>query len=432
MPKFKIITLGCKVNQYESAYIEESLIKEGWEKVKKEKADFVIINTCIVTQKASHQSRQQIRRAIRENPNAKIVVTGCYAQVYPEELEKIEGISLIVGNKGKETIPEILKKREFPRKLVKDFCKKEPFSLMRLERFFEKSRAFLKIQDGCESFCSYCIVPYARGPYRSMEIKDVLSAIEDMAEKGYKEVVLTGIHLGKYGIDKGRPLETLLREIVKKKYPLRIRVSSIEPNEITDTLIEIVSEEDMICNHFHIPLQSGDDEILKRMNRKYTRSQFYELIMKIYEKIPLVGIGTDVMVGFPTEDEKAYKNTVHLIEDLPLTYLHVFPYSDRPKTKAFYFKEKVSPDIIKERAKRLREIGKKKRREFIRRCIGHTFDVVLESEKDGILKGITENYIKVILKEKMSEVEVKDYLKVMIAGIEGDLALGSVVNYQNL
>lgn len=421
MPKFKVITLGCKVNQYESAYIEETLIKKGWEKAEKdERVDLVIINTCIVTQRASHQSRQAIRKAIRENPDAEIVVTGCYAQVYPEELERIEGIGLIVGNKGKELIPELIKDIRSRKVFVEGFSKKEPFPLMRIEKFFEKSRAFLKIQDGCESFCSYCIVPYARGPYRSMEIRDVLSAIEDLAEKGYKEVVLTGIHLGKYGVDKGTSLEEFLREIVKNRYPLRIRLSSIEPNEITDGLIELISQEEMICNHFHIPLQSGDDEILRKMNRKYTRKQFYELVMKIYKKIPLVGIGTDVMVGFPTEDEKAYKNTVHLIEDLPITYLHVFPYSDRPNTKAFLFKEKVHPEIIKERAKRLREIGKKKRREFIERCIGHVFDVIMESEK----KGVTGNYIKVLIKE---DITPSEYIRVRIEGREGDFALANIL-----
>ncbi len=429
---FKIITLGCKVNQCESAFLEQELQKSGWEKVKKvEKgrpADLVIINTCIVTQKASHQCRQEIRRAIRENPNAYVIVTGCYPQVYPEEIISIKGINLIIGNKGKEKIPKLINRLSYSdtKLLVETFSKVEPFRCMRSDRFFNRSRAFLKIQDGCESFCSYCIVPYARGPYRSMKIKDVLYSIEQLSKKGYKEIVLTGIHLGKYGIDTGESLEDLLKEIGKQGYPVRIRLSSIEPNEVSDLLIELVAEQEFLCKHFHIPLQSGDNKILSRMNRKYTREQFSEIVRKIKEKIPLAGIGTDVMVGFPGEDEHAFKNTLSLVKGLPLSYIHVFPYSDRPKTAAFHFKGKLSPEIIKKRAKLLREVGKKKREEFIELCNKKIFEVVVESKhQNGFFKGITDNYIKVIF--PCSDEKKEQYLRVQIEGVKKDLALGKPV-----
>jgi len=429
MPYFKIITLGCKVNQCESAFLEQEIEKAGWKKAEKGKpAHLVIVNTCIVTQKASHQSRQEIRRAIKENPEADVIVTGCYAQVYPEELTRIKGIKLIVGNKGKEKIPELVSRLSClnNRLLVEAFSKKEPFVCMKTEQFLNRSRAFLKIQDGCESFCSYCIVPYARGPYRSMKIKDVLYSIERLSEKGYREIVLTGIHLGKYGADTGESLEELLKEIGKQHYPVRIRLSSIEPNEISDLLIELVAEQEFLCKHFHVPLQSGDNRILKRMNRGYTREQFCEVINKIKEKIPLVGIGTDVMVGFPGEDEQAFKNTLSLVEELPLSYVHVFPYSDRPKTAAFYFKDKVAPETIKKRAKIVRELGEKKREEFLKLCKKKIFVVVIESRyQNGFLKGITENYIRVVF--PCSEEKKGEYLKVRIEEIRKNLVLGKPV-----
>lgn len=429
MPYFKIITLGCKVNQCESAYLEQELERARWKRAEKEGAvQLVIVNTCIVTQKASHQCRQEIRRAIRENPEAHVVVTGCYAQVYPEELSSIEGISLIVGNKGKEKIPELVQQLPFLNKrvLIEEFSKKEQFVCMNASRFLNRSRAFLKIQDGCESFCSYCIVPYARGPYRSMKIKEVLLSIEQLLEKGYKEIVLTGIHLGKYGIDTGESLEELLREVDKQEYPLRIRLSSIEPNEISDLLIELVAEKEFLCKHFHIPLQSGDNRILKRMNRRYTREQFSEVIQKIKKRIPLAGIGTDVMVGFPGEDENAFRNTQILVKELPLSYVHVFPYSDRPKTSAFYFKEKLPPEVIKKRAKILRELGEQKREAFLKMCVNKVFSVVVESRtQDGLLRGITENYIKVLF--PYTEERKGESLKVRIEEAKKGIALGKAV-----
>lgn len=429
MAYFRIITLGCKVNQYESAYLNEELLKRGWYKAEKGQiADLVIVNTCIVTQRASHQSRQEIRRAIRENSGCKVIVTGCYAQVYPEELMNIDGIALIAGNTEKSKILEFIDKI-FPSQkllLLRDFSKKEAFEHLRICRFPDRSRAFLKIQDGCESFCSYCIVPYARGPYRSLDIKNVLLSIESLMENGYKEIVLTGIHLGKYGIDlKNTSLERLLKEIGKQRYPVRVRLSSIEPNEISMELLDIIAQEDWICKHLHIPLQSGDNRILKKMNRKYTREEFYSLIMEIHKRMPLAGIGTDVLVGFPGEDLRAHTNTISLIQDLPISYLHVFPYSDRPKTPAFYFKEKLSPDLIKQRAKEIRDIGKRKRIEFFKRCLGKTFTALVErGGKNGLFRGTTENYIPVLF--PYDKDITGEPVRVMMQEIKENAILGSM------
>ena len=433
MPAFKIVTLGCKVNQYESACLEEKLLKDGWHRAKKGQfADLVIINTCIVTQKASHQSRQEIRRAVRENPGARLVATGCYAQVYPEELLKIDGLNIIVGNRGKEQIPELIKDVVKDVSLsdkilhVQEFSKKESFSCIAIGPFFERSRAFLKIQDGCESFCSYCIVPYARGPYRSMTIKDVLISIEQIIDKGYKEVVLTGIHLGKYGIDQEMSLELLLKEIGRQKYPIRIRLSSIEPHEISKELLERIFKEDWICKHLHIPLQSGDNRILKRMNRRYRREDFYRLIMDIHNRAPFMGLGTDVMVGFPGETWSAHQNTLSLIKDLPISYLHVFPYSDRPKTAAFHFREKIPPQVIKERARDMRELGGEKKKEFLNRCRGQIFHAIVESRyNDGLFKGVTENYINVIFPYRGGK--RWEPVRVRIEETRKEIALGRLV-----
>ncbi|MBK5099909.1 MAG: tRNA (N(6)-L-threonylcarbamoyladenosine(37)-C(2))-methylthiotransferase MtaB, partial [Desulfobacteraceae bacterium] len=339
MPRtFHIVTLGCKVNQYESAFLEAELLKAGWVKAGPgERADVAIVNTCIVTQRAAHQSRQAIGKVIRENPDGMVAATGCYAQVVPNELSKIQGIGLIAGNTIKGNLPELLvtAERRGPQAIVsRDFDSKMPFEFLPLRRFPGRSRAYVKIQDGCQSFCSYCIVPLARGPYRSLPPARVLSQIESFAKEGYKEIVLTGIHLGKYGVDlkEDMGLNRLLRAIGREGLPLRIRLSSLEPNEIDDDTIEMVASEGWLCQHFHIPLQSGDDRILRRMNRNYTARQFGKLVESIFSRSPLAAIGVDVMAGFPGEDTAAHENSWSLIKDLPVSYLHVFPFSPRTGT----------------------------------------------------------------------------------------------------
>ena len=336
-PSFKIITLGCKVNQYESAGMRETLLNEGWlEACGHENAEITLVNTCIVTQRASTQSRQAVRRAIRENPAGKTAAVGCYAQVYPEELTKIEGLDLVIDNQSKGRLPGLLNGRQG--RSTGQVSEFQP-----IKRFLDRTRAFLKIQDGCQSFCTYCIVPFARGPLRSLAPSRVIQSLRSLSEEGYKEVVLTGIHLGKYGADlkQGMSLNGLLKNIGKSDLPLRIRLSSIEPNEIGREIIDMVASEDRLCRHFHVPLQSGDDQILKRMNRPYGAREFRELLESIHERIPLAAVGVDVMVGFPGENEGAFNNTYELIRDLPVSYLHVFPFSPRKGTAAADFPDQI-------------------------------------------------------------------------------------------
>ena len=400
---FKIITLGCKVNQYESAALKESLLGSGCSETSHgEDTDITIINTCIVTQRASYQSRQAIRKAQRENPSGLTAAIGCYAQVYPDELSSIEGIQLIAGNTVKDRLPDILlgHKQEHNRLLSKDFKSDMPLQFLPIKGFLNRTRAFLKVQDGSHSFCSYCIVPFARGPLRSLDGASVIRALKSLSDEGYKEVVLTGIHLGKYGVDlKEAPdLKNLLRLIGKEGFPFRIRLSSIEPNEIDRELIEMMASEDWMCRHFHIPLQSGDDGILQKMNRTYTSQEFAGLIERIHETIPLAAIGVDTMAGFPGEDYRSFQNTFSLIQELPISYLHVFPYSPRKGTPASGFTGQDDGNVIKDRAGRLRSLGHEKRMDFYRSCIGKSFSILAEgwqSEENKMIKGLSDNYLPI-------------------------------------
>lgn len=402
---FKIITLGCKVNQYESAYLKESLLRAGLcEASRDESADIAVINTCIVTQRASYQSRQAIRKAVKENPSGVVAAIGCYAQVFPEELSQIPEVNLIAGNTVKSELPDILMGRMDagqPCLLSEEFTPDKTFDRLPIKRFLGRARAFLKIQDGCQSYCSYCIVPFARGPLRSLDPPRVIVMLKALWKEGHREVVLTGVHLGKYGVDlnNGTELKDLLRVIGREGPSVRIRLSSIEPNEIDRDLIDMVTSEDWLCRHFHIPLQSGDDEILKKMNRNYTAQDFVSLIERIHNKIPFAAIGVDVMVGFPGEDDRAYENTFSLIKDLPVSYLHVFPFSLRKGTPAAGFSDQVDQKVIKERAAELRSLGQEKRDTFHRSCLGKDFSVLAEgwdSEEKKTMKGTSDNYLPVI------------------------------------
>ena len=429
--RFKIVTLGCKVNQYETASLQEILTSKNWQSTEASiDADVIIVNTCIVTQRASYQSRQAIRKAIRENPSAKITVVGCYPQVFPEELSKIDGISIIAGNRDKLKVLDILDKPHLPteKNISKDYGNGEQsFVMMPVKRFMDRTRAFLKIQDGCDSFCSYCIVPYARGPVRSMDGKDVINAIRTFADAGYKEVVLTGIHLGKYGKDfTGKSeLPGLLKKITKEKPAYRIRLSSLEPGEISEELIDMVASESWLCRHFHIPLQSGDKDILKKMNRHYSPSSFKKLVLQIHKKIPEAAVGVDIIAGFPGEDENAFNNSYSLIQELPVSYLHVFPFSPRKGTPAAGYPDQVDTKVIKERASKLRELGKNKKAMFYRSCLGKDFSVLTEgweSEEDKIIRGLSDNYLKIFLKSdtllrnEIIRVSAEKYKKDYIVG----------------
>jgi threonylcarbamoyladenosine tRNA methylthiotransferase MtaB len=400
---FKVLTLGCKVNQYESASLEESLVSMGCRKVGKDSsADLVVINTCIVTAKASYQSRQAIRRAIRENPGAIITVTGCYGQVYPNELTGIKGVDVISGNRGKDSLPEIVvhgTHHDPPLVLQEDFGACYPFEHTKIRRFGERTRAFLKVQDGCDSFCSYCIVPKARGPIRSLEPDKVIGDLAGLERNGYKEVVLTGVNLGKYGCDLGNHvnLTCLLVEISKRRFDLRIRLSSLNPTEIDRELISLMGTSDWLCRHFHISLQSGDDSVLRGMNRHYTAELFTALVRNIVKQIPRVSIGIDVLVGFPGETQSAFHNTYKLLKELPISYMHVFPFSKREGTAAARFGEQVDHKMIRKRALALRSLGKQKRKTFWLTLVGDTFQVLTEGwdpQEKNVISGLSDNYVR--------------------------------------
>jgi threonylcarbamoyladenosine tRNA methylthiotransferase MtaB len=431
---FRIITLGCKVNQYESAYLKETLTGAGWRVAGgKKTADVAIVNTCIVTQRAAHQSRQAIRRAIRENPDGYVAAVGCYAQVFPEELSEIEGVGLVADNRMKAEVPGFLIRGGLspdPALLLKAFEPDARFDVMDIRRFPGRTRAYLKIQDGCQSFCSYCIVPFARGPYRSLAPERVLMMLETLSEKGYREVVLTGIHLGRYGVDLGGNVDlvSLLQEIGRSGFPLRIRLSSIEPKEVRMDLIEMAASETWLCRHFHIPLQSGDDRILHRMNRGYTAREFADTIEAVYTKIPHAAIGVDIMAGFPGEDSIAHDNSYSLLKDLPVSYLHVFPFSPRPGTAASRFNGRVDPEEIKERAGRLRELGEMKRRMFYERCLNREFPVLAEtweSRERGLMLGRSDTYLPVVFYLECDSAEGPVYVR--MDRIEGRRVIGTVV-----
>lgn len=408
MSKYKITTLGCKVNQSESDAIAGELESCGWLCAgDNEASEIFIINTCTVTQKASMQSRQAVRQAIRAHPNCRVIVTGCYAQTEPETIRRIKGVHYIIGNADKHRIREIIAADQDPAgeqtvTICNDIRQSQTLQPTLTGTGGGRTRPFLKIQDGCNAFCSYCIVPYARGPSRSLPPEVTLAAIATLAKAGYREIVLSGVHLGRYGRDL-RPqtdLCELLKRIEESNSSVRVRLSSIEPLELTDDLIARLAGSSRFCNHFHIPLQSGDDLILEKMGRPYRAADFRNLVTKIRCRMPDAAIGVDALVGFPAETDQAFAHTYALIRDLPITYLHVFPFSARPGTPAARYPERVAPDRIKKRCAQLRELGKTKRLNFYKQFIGKRLEILVESTRhapSGLLKGLSSNYIPVLL-----------------------------------
>ena len=408
MPKFNITTLGCKVNQAESEAIAEDLLGAEWSAaVDCDGAEVCIVNTCTVTRKASMQSRQAIRQAIRSNPSARIIVTGCYAQTAPQDIDKIEGVDYIIGQEKKMSISRLIRSKDGQPATGQPadsspFDSSSAFQHSPAAVSTSRTRPFLKIQDGCNAFCTYCIVPYARGRSRSSHPDDVLQNIQKLAQAGFREVVLTGIHLGAYGRDLSPPsnLANLLDMIQELKAIDRVRLSSIEPLELTRDIIRIVAESNIYCRHFHIPLQSGDDRILKKMRRPYTRQAFRDLVFSIHAAMPDAAIGVDTLIGFPGETEGAFKHTYNLIDSLPVSYLHVFPFSARTGTPAADFKEQIPPDTIKDRCERMRRLGQRCRLNFYGRYIGQSLPLLIETKRDkssGLLKGISPNYLPVLV-----------------------------------
>jgi threonylcarbamoyladenosine tRNA methylthiotransferase MtaB len=437
MPKFSITTLGCKVNQAESEAIAQDLLDAEWSATADcEKAEVCVVNTCTVTRKASMQSRQAIRKAIRDNPNARIVVTGCYAQTAPQEINGIEGVDYVVGNDQKLSIKRLLQGNGHPTlkspTATVDFIKaNRTFQLMTTATSAGRTRPFLKIQDGCNAFCTYCIVPYARGRSRSMPVDDVMQSITRYAEAGFQEIVLTGIHLGAYGHDltPATDLADLMSRIASRASIARVRVSSIEPFELTEKIIQHVAASEIFCRHFHIPLQSGDDDILKQMGRPYSSQDFAALIEIIHGLMPDAAIGVDTLIGFPGESEAAFERTYDLVDRLPISYLHVFPFSQRAGTPAANLPDKLDPRAIKARAERIRKLGHLKRMAFYRGFEGESLPVLVESKRDratGLLKGLSSNYLPVLV-EGSDDLQNK-IVDVKIEKLEGSRLFGILCN----
>jgi threonylcarbamoyladenosine tRNA methylthiotransferase MtaB len=400
MKKVAITTLGCKTNQFESAAMGETLAKAGYSTVPfSEPADVYIINTCTVTAKSDAESRRLIRRAARQNPGARIVVTGCYAQLAAADLASIPNVSLVIGNSEKRDIARLLAAPDDGVRVavsaIGDETRAEPLPL---ESFAEHTRAFLQIQNGCNAFCAYCIVPFARGRSRSVPFAEVLAGVQSFAAAGFREVVLTGIHLGAYGKDlaAGVDLAELLVRIDAAGLVNRIRVGSVEPDEVSARLIAIIASGRHICPHLHLPLQSGSDRVLAAMGRGYSSADIRSLVNTLVKAVPDIAIGFDVIAGFPGETAADHAATLELIEALPTAYLHVFPYSIRPGTKAASMAGHLDPATIKARAAELRHLGEEKRRQYAQRFVGRELPLLLQGEGDG---GITGNYLSVRIPE---------------------------------
>ena len=393
-------TLGCKLNYSETSSIGKQFLDRGYQLSEfSEAADVYVLNTCSVTESAERECRQIIRRALRQNPQAFIIVTGCYAQLRPDEISRIEGVDAVLGSNEKFKLFS----------LIDNFNKREPacvsvtpienvteFGLARSSETDSRTRAFLKIQDGCDYTCSFCTIPLARGGSRSLSIDKTVEEFIKLLDDGYKEVILTGVNVGDYGKNINANLFSLLRELINIDGDFRIRVSSIEPNLLSEEIINIVAESDKLCKHFHIPLQSGSPRILKAMQRRYTAQEYEELIHKIKNILPTAGIGVDVIVGFPGETEEDFIHTHNFLRDLPVSYLHVFTYSERPDTKAISIPDAVDFQERKRRNNILRILSEKKRREFYVKMGDTEQDVLFEdANHDGLMLGFTSNYIRV-------------------------------------
>ncbi|MBE3126870.1 MAG: tRNA (N(6)-L-threonylcarbamoyladenosine(37)-C(2))-methylthiotransferase MtaB, partial [Candidatus Atribacteria bacterium] len=407
--KVALKTLGCKINQYETESIIDFFKDKGFQIVDfHQNADIYIINTCTVTQEADRKSKQMIRKAIRQNRKAKIIVTGCYAQSNYEDLQKIEGISLIAGNGEKNDILQQLEKIDFHDTVIRvkpaKYLKKYD-NILKNKSSSLHTRAWLKIQDGCNRFCTYCKVPYVRGPARSRSVEDVMEEVSNLSSNGVKEVVLAGINLGTYGrdIDKGKTnLAKLISLISNFKGIKRIRLSSIELINIDAELLNIFKNCSKFCHHLHIPLQSGDNKILNLMNRPYDTSIFYQKISLIKETIPDIAITTDIMVGFPNEDSNSFSKTVNFARKICFAKIHVFQYSDRKECLSSLLPNKVDKGTKKERSKKLQELSKELFYDFQKRFLNSITEILVEDEikdQEGRIysRGITSNYIKIII-----------------------------------
>jgi threonylcarbamoyladenosine tRNA methylthiotransferase MtaB len=415
--KFHIKSLGCKINQFDAAALGETLTAKGGEAVAQAgDADVQVIFTCTVTGKSDYQCRQEIRRAVKaKGDGAVVLVTGCYAQTAPDAIKKIGGVDAVIGNEKRDSIPGIIGERFG--------FSTEKGAAFTAQAMGGRSRAFLKAQEGCDSFCSYCIVPYARGRSRSAKPGDVMGKADALIAKGYHEIVLTGVHLGAYGKDIGDlRLSGLVAALLERPGLGRLRLSSIEPMEIDGPLLRLMGLQ-KFCRHLHVPLQSANDRVLASMGRGYTWGDYLRTLESIEKAAPGACIGADVIVGYPDEDADAFEETLGRIDDSPINHLHVFSYSPRSGTKAYGMGDPVKGDVKRERSERLRELGKKKNLEFRGYLVGEVTEVVVE-EKNGVYSGLTDNYVRVGFDGK--GIPSGKAVKVKITGIDGNSMKGRI------
>ena len=400
--KIAITTLGCKINQYDSAVIQNRLEVNHSFVPFDEHADCYVINTCTVTDRADWQARQLVRRAKRLNPAAKVLVTGCYAQVNPEEVARVAGVDGVVGL---NRLDDLLRLVAAPltgatQIAVSDVKRERGVAVLGTRALPGHTRAFLKIQEGCNYTCTYCIIPTARGLSRSVTPREVMEQVKQLADGGYKEVVLTGIHLGGYGHDLSPKIDltALVEMIADSGLMARLRLSSLDPREVPDRLLDLVAGSEVICPHLHICAQAGDDSILKAMRRNYDTAYYRDLLARVRERLPDAALGSDIIVGFPGESDAQFENSLEYFASLPLTYFHVFPYSSRRTTAAAELPEQVSNLVKKSRSRRMRELGMHKKLDFYSRFVGQRASVLLEEKIDrasGAQRGFTRNYLSV-------------------------------------
>jgi threonylcarbamoyladenosine tRNA methylthiotransferase MtaB len=436
MPYFQVVTFGCKVNQYESAALAETL--EGWgfvSRPSKAAPDLVLVNTCTVTARADQQARQAVRRLARQYPGAQIWVTGCYAQRSPETIASLPGVTRIFGNQEKANLAEMVATgipTSGPQIQVQRFGPREPFYSSPVSHFPGHTRAWLKVQDGCSHACSYCIVPKVRGPGRSLLPEGVQASLEALAARGFQEIVLTGIDLGQYGKDLRPPLNLahLLKGLSRVEMPFRLRLSSLEPQEITPELVEALSTVPHLCPHFHLPLQSGSPTVLAAMGRPYHPEHFRDLVMDLHRQFPQAALGLDVLVGFPTETSADFEATRTLVETLPVAYLHVFPFSPRPGTPAQDMRP-LPGEEVQRRAQVMRKLGQNKKEAFYQAQVGQIGEVLVEGPAPGCpgwLKGLAANYLRVVLPGPVGWQNRR--VNVRFLEVRDELLVGKVITFE--
>ncbi len=430
MKRVAFHTLGCKLNFAETSTIGRQFIEHGFKILPfTDQADVYVVNTCSVSQKADKECKKIIRSVVRKSPNAFIIVTGCYAQLRPEEVASIAGVDLVLGTKEKFNIFDHsngFKKNHTPQVLVSEIKDDNNFGVAFSGEADERTRAFLKVQDGCDYSCSYCTIPLARGSSRSQDIETSVSQASWLANKGYKEIVLSGVNVGDFGKLRGTNLLMLLKALVRVDGIERIRISSIEPNLLTEDLISFILESDKLCNHFHIPLQSGSNEVLRMMRRRHTKEDFHKLITYIKSLDNSAAIGSDVIVGFPGETDILFDETYKFLMDLPISYLHVFTYSERPNTPAASYPNSIQPKVRFYRNEKLRILSTKKRAQFYSQFVGKQLDVLYETNtKNGFVSGFSTNYIRV--KTKASEKFFNRVVPTLIKTVNNDYCEGEVI-----